>query len=281
MSDPIALCLAGSITAETALSRLLLAGESAEGIARRVREAERPGESWRRLSHLAAARAEDFPRLRAMLDTAAVDHAQEASPAAIAALFDRAVAVSPEASVAMYSLGDPAALAAATAELAAWLDTEHLIGPDSDIIDLGCGIGRVAALLAPRARTVLGLDISAGMIAEARTRCAGHANLRFAQTAGADLAMLPDGRFDLILAVDSFPYLHQSGLAERHVAEAARVLRDGGALAILNFSYRGDPEADRADAVSWSARHGFQLRHAGVTPFACWDGAAYVLVLTH
>ena len=90
---------------------------------------------------------------------------------------------------------------------------------------------------------------------------------------------MPGGAFDLVLAVDSFPYMVQAGpdVVGRHVAGAARVLRPGGALVVLNFSYRGDRAADRADATAFAAAHGFTLEQDGATPFDVWDGTAFVL----
>ena len=113
---------------------------------------------------------------------------EAAGIARIAGFFDRAVEHSPEASVALYSLGDPAILAAATDEIMRWLEAHGLLAPAADVLDLGCGFGRVAAALGPRCRSVLGLDVSGGMVAEARRRYGGVANLRFAQTGGQDLA---------------------------------------------------------------------------------------------
>ncbi|MCP5672141.1 hypothetical protein NL286_27940, partial [Klebsiella pneumoniae] len=78
------------------------------------------------------------------------------------------------------------------------------------------------------------------------------------------------GAFDLVLAVDSFPYLMQAGVAEAHVAGAARALRPGGALAVLNLSYRGDPALDRADAARCAGGAGLALEVAGATPFELW-----------
>ena len=199
--------------------------------------------------------------------------------ARIAAFFDRAVAHSPEASVALYSLGDPVILAAATDEIVAWLEAQGLLRPGMDVLDLGCGFGRAAAVLAPRCRSVLGLDVSPGMVAEARRRHAALANVRFAPTSGQSLAALPDAAFDLVLAIDSFPYIVQTGAAtaDLHAAGAARILRPGGALCILNLSYRDDPVQDRADAARWAGAHGFTLAVADLAPFRLWDGSAYVL----
>jgi SAM-dependent methyltransferase len=93
---------------------------------------------------------------------------------------------------------------------------------------------------------------------------------------GRRAAGLPAEAFDLVLAVDVFPYLVQAGVAARHVADAARLLRPGGHLGILNLSYRG-LEADRAQAALWAADQGLVLCLAGATPFALWDGAAFLL----
>jgi predicted TPR repeat methyltransferase len=258
---------------------LLLAGASPDDIAERIRWEAAP--RARALRKVVGARRETLQGLRAMF--ANMDHEARMTNsvdavAVIKRLFDRAVAVSPEASVAAYSLGDPAILAAATDEIMAWLDAACLIGPASEVLDLGCGIGRIAAALASRVRFVLGLDVSQAMIDEARRRCEAP-NVVFAACAGTDLAGVPSARFDLVLAVDSFPYLMQAGpaLAERHVADAARILQTGGALAILNLSYRGDPAADVADAARWASTHGFDAAMLGDMPCKLWDGRAFVL----
>jgi len=198
-----------------------------------------------------------------------------------AALFDRAVELSPEASVALYSLGNPALLGAASAEIVERLREWGVIGRDRDLLDLGCGIGRLCEALAPHMRRVTGIDISGEMIEAARRRCAGLPNVRLLQTAGRDLASFPDASFDLVLAADSFPYLVLSGmgLAERHVAEAARVLRPGGDLVILNFSYRGNPDLDRADVTLFAKKAGFLSVREDPRAFQLWNGRAFHLRL--
>ena len=196
-----------------------------------------------------------------------------------AALFDSAAARSAEGSVALYALGDPGLLRAATDEVVELLRRARLLGAGRDVLDIGCGIGRFEAALAAEVRSAVGIDISAAMIAAARERCAGLPNVSFAQCSGRDLSMFADASFDLVLAVDSFPYLVQSGmaLAATHVGEAARVLRPGGELLILNFSYRGDPERDRADVARLARASGFTVRRAGTREFRLWDGLAFQL----
>lgn len=203
----------------------------------------------------------------------------EAGVARWAALFDHAAEAHPEGSVALYALGDPGLLSAATAEIVARLGAWDLLGPNRDVLDLGCGIGRVAAGLSSQVRSVVGLDIAPAMIAAARERCVALSNVRLMLGSGLDLAPIPDISLDLVLAVDSFPYLVQAGgdLAERHVAEAARVLRPGGDLVILNYSYRDDDGRDRADLARLAAGHGFAVMRDGERPFTLWDGIAFDL----
>lgn len=192
--------------------------------------------------------------------------------------FDQAVREDEMASVAAYCLGDPELLDEATAEILALLDRWGLLAPGRSALEIGCGIGRIQAALAPRLAEVHGIDVSPGMVDAARRRCAGLANVHLAECSGLDLAGFPDRRFDLILAVDSFPYIHQGGpgLVEAHFREVARVLRPGGDFAILNYSYRSDLDADCREVARLSEENGFFLEVDGTLPFAFWDGVAFL-----
>lgn len=191
------------------------------------------------------------------------------------ALFDRLAKSAPEAGVAIYSLGDPALLDQATAELAdlieAWIPVSG-----RDILDFGCGIGRLAAALAGRGARVTGVDLSPEMIAEARRRAPF---VTFLPVEGEGLPELPSHGFDAIVAADSFPYLVRAGepVLRRQLTDFARLLRPGGELLVFNWSYRGDPDADRADAGRLAADTGFAVLRAGEHPFRLWDASAYHL----
>ena len=193
--------------------------------------------------------------------------------------FDRAVAIAPEAAVALYSLGSAETLGRATAEIAARLDEWGLVDPNVTALDIGCGIGRLELALAPRLRAMTGIDVSPGMIEEAQKRCAALANVEFAVCDGMSLAALASRRFDLILAVDAFPYLVAAdpALAERHIADAAHLLPRGGVLVILNYSYRGDLDADRRAIANLSERYGLTVERNGTRDFTVWDGATFLL----
>jgi len=179
--------------------------------------------------------------------------------------------------VAAYSLGSPEILQQVTDEIVTLLDEWGLLGPDRRALEIGCGIGRMQAALASRVAEAHGIDISPKMIAAARRRCAGMPNVHFAISSGRDLGGFPDASFDLILAVDSFPYIHQAGLSlvESDCEEAARVLVPDGELVVFNFSYRDDTEADRLEVRKLCRAAGFSLMMNGAQPFKLWDGVVF------
>jgi ubiquinone/menaquinone biosynthesis C-methylase UbiE len=147
------------------------------------------------------------------------------------------------------------------------------------LLDIGCGIGRVAAELAPKVGKVYGIDVSTKMIEAALRRCAPLSNVSLQKGSGRDLHDFADESIDTAIAVDTFPYIHQSGadLVSMHFAESARVLRPGGDLVILNYSYRDDEKADISDVARLAAEYGFDVVVSGDRPFALWDGLAFHL----
>jgi SAM-dependent methyltransferase len=106
--------------------------------------------------------------------------------------------------------------------------------PGTRLLDLATGPGYAASAAAGRGASVVGIDIAAAMVALA-TRL--HPELDFRQS---DAHALPfdDSSFDAV--VGSFLVLHL-GRPEQAVAEAVRVLRSGGVLALTTWDV-----ADRA-----------------------------------
>jgi SAM-dependent methyltransferase len=198
-----------------------------------------------------------------------------------ATLFDAWVRQSEGASVALYSFGDEALLDALTSEVVALLNRWNLVNRDGVILQVGCGAGRFEAALGPQVRAAYGIDISAEMIAAAERRCRGLENVYLRTSSGRDLSLFADDFFDLVYAIDAFPYLHASGfdLVEKHFAEVCRVLRKGGTFVIINFSYRGSTEIDRSEIQELARKNNFAVLDDGVSPFTLWDGVAWRLRL--
>jgi SAM-dependent methyltransferase len=232
----------------------------------------------RDLQRLYESNPDAFTTVKAVLARVAHDEAPANGVSTLAAAFDRAASAAPEGSVALYTLGSPALLNAATAEVVDTLRRWGVIAPNRALLEIGCGIGRFEEALAPQVSLAVGIDVSGAMLAQARRRCSALANTGFLLTSGSDLAAFRDASFDLVLAVDTFPYLIQAGpeLAAQHIREAARVLRPGGDLVVLNYSYRGDLARDQAD-LAGAAAGLFRTLRNGERPFRLWDGAAFHL----
>jgi SAM-dependent methyltransferase len=278
--------LTDDISPVIALSRLLLAlggtAETEELLASVARRWGRPLDPrLREAAALLHDHWEGCERVADMLrehpDPARMSGPPEEIVATFRRFFDRSVSRNEEASVAAYSLGDPGILARVTAEVVAQLQDWGLLRPDRATLEIGCGFGRMQAALSPYVGEAYGIDISPKMIAAARRRCAGLSNVSLLVSSGRDLADFPAERFDLIYAVDSFPYVHQAGpeVVETHFHEAARVLKPGGEFVILHFSYRDSAAADRAEVRKLSHAAGFVLVMNGAQPFKLWDGVAF------
>lgn len=221
----------------------------------------------------------DFEHMRQVLALLHGGPSGRHAAASLAEAFDTAAEISPAASVALYTLGDDALLEGATREVVSFLREGGLIACTSRVLEIGCGIGRFARALAGEVRSFTGLDISKKMIAIAQQRCAGLSNVAFSVTSGGDLKQQSDASFDLVLAVDSFPYIVAAGadLAERHVRESARVLRPHGDLAIFNYSYQDDFYRSLATLQEFDEAAQLRLIAADPAPLRSWDGSFFHL----
>jgi SAM-dependent methyltransferase len=273
-------CVAGEASPPISLARLLLAMDRVEDVEELLESFEEDGPlaEMARLLRENRAGCEDAAVI--LHEHPDVGRTRRSAADAIAdcrSFFDHAVALNEEASVAAYSLGDPALLDAYTEEILDLLELWQVLGPDRDALEIGCGIGRIQAALATRLRETHGIDISGNMIAAAHRRCSGLANVHLSRCSGRDLAGFADGSFDLVLAADSFPYIYQGGrdLVSVHFDEITRVLRPGGDFVLLNYSYRASREADRRDVQRLCRSFGLELLVDGIQPFRLWDGEAY------
>ena len=97
-----------------------------------------------------------------------------------------------------------------------------------DVLDLACGDGVLAELLAEHARSITGVDISATLIGAARERLKGHQQVTLLE---ADMHALPleAAHFDHVFLMHALAYTRRP---QEVIREAARVLRPGGRLII-------------------------------------------------
>ncbi|HEY2357533.1 MAG TPA: class I SAM-dependent methyltransferase [Phenylobacterium sp.] len=157
--------------------------------------------------------------------------------------------------------------------------------PVDQVLDIGCGNGRVAAQLAPflsSAGGYFGFDISRRGIGACRRRFAGQPYMRFqhldvwngeynpkGQVAESDTVFpVTDASVDLAFATSVFTHM-QMPAVRRYLAEAVRVLKQGGRFAFTAFALERGRETTEAlpfqpfDATSWAVDPRYPERAIG------------------
>jgi len=104
--------------------------------------------------------------------------------------------------------------------------------PGQEILEIGCGPGRVTALLAGRPKRLVAIDPDPACVAEARSKVAG---VDFRIGSGQSL-VFPDESFDVVLFTLS---LHHQN-SRQALKEAHRVLRKNGRALVLEPVAQGD-----------------------------------------
>ena len=106
--------------------------------------------------------------------------------------------------------------------------------PIRSLLDLGTGTGRMLELFGADIERGLGLDLSLDMLALARARL-DRAGLKHCSVRHGDIydLALPRDTFDVVIVHQVLHFLDDSA---RAIAEAARVLRPGGRLLVVDFA---------------------------------------------
>ncbi len=106
--------------------------------------------------------------------------------------------------------------------------------PFRSLLDLGTGTGRMLELFGSEIERGLGIDLSLDMLQFARDRL-DRAGLRNCSVRQGDLYDLPlaDDSFDVVILHQVLHFLDDGG---RAIQEAARVLRPGGRLLVVDFA---------------------------------------------
>lgn len=135
-----------------------------------------------------------------------------------------------------------------------------------DVLDVASGDGVLAELLTARADSVTCLDLNPAVVRAGRNRLAEHANVHFQQ---GDMHVLPyaEDSFDQVFLMHALSYTRRASTV---IAEAARVLRPGGTLALATLKrhrHRAtvdafdhvNPGFDAAQIRRWTERAGLAV----------------------
>ncbi len=134
--------------------------------------------------------------------------------------------------------------------LVRWSGLDQL-PPGSKVLDVGCGIGGSARILArDYGLDVLGISISPGQIQRARELTESGLSCRFAVMDALDLD-LADASFAAVWSVEAGPHMPDK---QRYADELLRVLAPGGRLAVADWNRRDPAERPLDRRERWVMR---------------------------
>lgn len=125
-------------------------------------------------------------------------------------------------------------------------------------LEIGCGTGAFARLLAKRSRRVVALDLSPEMIRVARSRSSQFDNLEF-ELADAMTWDFPQAQFDFICSIATLHHLDQRPL----LLKMKDALKPGGVLVVLDLVESNGLLERTLDVVALSVSGTLRLLHNG------------------
>jgi len=131
--------------------------------------------------------------------------------------------------------------------LVQWSGLDQL-PPGSRVLDVGCGIGGSARILArDYGLDVLGISISPAQVSRATALTPTGLSCRFAVMDALDLE-IADQQFDAVWSVEAGPHMPDK---QRYADELLRVLRPGGLLAVADWNRRDPSDGAMTALERW------------------------------
>jgi SAM-dependent methyltransferase len=148
------------------------------------------------------------------------------------------------------------------------------IDPGDEIVEIGCGVGRMTRPLAQRGARVQALDVSARMLELAREHNPGLDNVEWILGDGSSLAGVETASADVCFSHVVFQHIPDPEITLAYVREIGRALRPGGWAA---FQISNAPEIHRPPSLPRRAVAGLRSL-AGRAPrgqtHPAWRGSA-------
>lgn len=135
---------------------------------------------------------------------------------------------------------------------------KHVPAKCENALEIGCGTGAFARLLAARCRHVIGIDLSAEMVRVARSRSSRFENLEFA-LADAMSWKFPQSHFDFICSIATLHHLEQRELLPK-IKDA---LKPGGVFVLLDLVASSGITERMLDVIGLGVSSGLRLIHNG------------------
>jgi 2-polyprenyl-3-methyl-5-hydroxy-6-metoxy-1,4-benzoquinol methylase len=135
---------------------------------------------------------------------------------------------------------------------------KHIPSPCGDALEIGCGTGSFARLLARQSKHVLAFDLSPEMIRIARARSQDFSQIDYQET---DVLTwkFPRERFDCVVSIATLHHLPHETMFEK----IKSALKPGGVLLVLDLYEAKSPTDKMLGAIAFRVHVVLKLLHTG------------------
>lgn len=145
------------------------------------------------------------------------------------------------------------------------------VEPADEVVEIGCGVGRLTRVLAARARSVRALDVSAEMLSRAREANPALENVAWLHGDGTTLSGIDTDSADVCFSHVVFQHIPDPAVTYGYVREMGRVLRTGG---WAGFQVSNDPSIHRPRGIARRLQSALLRRGPRGQGHPAWLGSA-------
>ena len=116
------------------------------------------------------------------------------------------------------------------------------------ILEIGCGIGRILIPMSKIFGECIGIDISSEMVQQGQKHIANIPNCKILENNGIDLSLFPDNHFDFCYSFIVFQHIPEKKIVEKYIKEVSRVLKPD---CLFRFQVRGTISTKPKEITTW------------------------------
>ena len=117
-----------------------------------------------------------------------------------------------------------------------------------NILEIGCGIGRILIPMRKIFGNVTGIDISSEMVQLGQKYVSDIPNCNIVENNGTDLAEFSDNSFDFCYSFIVFQHIPEKQIVENYIKEVSRILKLG---CLFRFQVRGTISTKPSEITTW------------------------------
>ena len=117
-----------------------------------------------------------------------------------------------------------------------------------NVLEIGCGIGRILIPMRKIFGNMTGIDISSEMVRLGQKYVANIPNCSIVENNGIDLSELPDNYFDFCFSFIVFQHIPEKKIVEKYISEVSRVLKPN---CLFRFQVRGTIASKPNQITTW------------------------------